>query len=106
MSGGQENYNKIKEWAETGGISESELNAISATKDRTALLGLLQGVKARYDLANGTYNRVVGSTKTSNSSSSYKNMNEYMKDVSDRRYQYDDTFRRAVDKKLASSKLS
>lgn len=105
LSGGQENYGKIKAWAENGGISSAELDLISNTKDYNALLGLLHGVKARYDLANNTYNKVNGVTKATASSSSYKSMEEYMRDVSDKRYSYDESFRRAVDKKLENSKF-
>lgn len=107
ISGGEENFNTMKEWAEAGNISPAELDAISALP-YDAMLGALEGIKARYEKAVGantdTTVRLTGSQNAN--SSSYRNQSEYILDVSDRRYGSDKKYTAAVDSKFANSSIS
>ena len=108
MSGGQEQYNEIKEWAESGNIHESELKAIESM-GYDAMLSALSGIKARYDLAKSkdieqTPKRIVGETG-SNTGNSYTSQEQYLKDVADRRYGQNRAYTELVEKKFANSKF-
>lgn len=106
LAGGEEEYKKIQEWAESGGVDADELDYISGIKDKTKLIGALKNVKARYDLANGNTQRLNGNVNTSNANTgSYRSESEYLADVSNPKYNLDENFRNKVDKKLANSKF-
>ena len=106
VAGGQAEFETIKAWAENGGIDRDYINSLSTMNDNQ-LKTALKLIKTQYDTENGrkSINRVVGS-KSGNSNGAYRSMDEYMKDVSDAKYAHDDSFRRAVDRKLANSKLA
>lgn len=103
VTGGEEKAKEIKAWADEN-IDEEYINYVNGLSGKS-LINAIKGIKAQYDLATNQTKRVVGRSNSSKSSGSYKSMDEYMKDVSDKRYNTDETFRRAVDKKLANSKL-
>jgi hypothetical protein len=107
ISGGIDNFNTMKEWAEAGNIAPAELDAIGELP-YDAMLGALEGIKARYEKAVGantdTTVRLTGSQNAN--SSSYRNQSEYILDVSDRRYGSDKKYTAAVDNKFANSSIS
>lgn len=107
ISGGIDNFNTMKEWAEAGNIAPAELDAIGELP-YDAMLGALEGIKARYEKAVGantdTTVRLTGSQNAN--SSSYRNQSEYILDVSDRRYGSDKKYTAAVDSKFANSSIS
>lgn len=107
ISGGEDNFNVMKDWAEAGNISPAELDAISALP-YDAMIGALEGIKARYEKAVGsnvdTTVRLTGSQNAN--SSSYRNQSEYILDVSDKRYGSDKKYTAAVDSKFSNSSIS
>jgi hypothetical protein len=105
VAGGEEEYNTIKAWAEDGNIDASYL-ASMATMPVAQLKGAMQGVKAQYDIANGSKpNRLLGNKSNNASTGSYSSQDAYIKDVNDRRYATDEAFRNKVDLKLSKSKF-
>lgn len=103
LAGGQENFDAMKEWAEAGNISKAELDAISALP-YDAMIGALEGIKARYEKANPEVPQTVRLTgNQSTTSGSYKNQSEYIMDVSDTRYGSDKRYTKLVDDKFQNS---
>ena len=105
LSGGKEQYESIKAWASEN-VDSDYLASISNMPNAQAKQAML-GIKAQYDVANGSTNkvRVVGVSKTSGGNGTYKSEADYIRDVSDARYSSDETFRKKVDLKLAKSKF-
>lgn len=107
VAGGEEQFNTIKAWAENGGIDRDYIDSLGTMNDNQ-LKTALKLIKTQYEIENGkkSISRVVGNKSTGSNNGAYRSMDEYMKDVNDKRYSYDDAFRRAVDRKLANSKLA
>jgi hypothetical protein len=103
IAGGQEQFMAMKQWAEDGGIPREQIDAISAMTDYNMMLIALEGVKAKYSASNKQPVRILGGD-TSNSSG-YKSRDEYIKDVSDRRYGVNRAYTEAVEKKFGASKF-
>lgn len=104
IAGGQEQYNEIKAWAENGGISPQELAAISNMQDYGQILLAMEGVKVRYDRANGSESGTTMRGKPSSTKSGgYKSQGEYMSDVADPRYNTNPSYRAKVVAKLEKS---
>jgi len=111
MSGGQEQYAEIKDWAEDGNIPQSELDAI-AKMPYDAMLSAMSGIKARFDIANNKNTeehkkeetRITGDTKKT-SSGSYTSQESYMKDVANKKYGQNRAYTEAVDRKFENSKF-
>jgi hypothetical protein len=104
VAGGEEQYGVIKEWAENGGVSQEEIDAMQ-NLSYGAVLGMYKGIKARYDLANGKpATRITGDTNGS-STGGYVNQADYLKDVADRRYGQNRVYTESVDKKFSASKF-
>ena len=104
QAGGQENFEKIKAWAEQN-IPQETMNSI-AKMDYNGMLVAMQGIKAEYEKANPQENkptRITGSTNTSNNGSSYRDMSEYMQDVRDKRYGKDKLYTQKVEDKIRRS---
>lgn len=104
IAGGEAEYNQIKAWAEDGNISDAELKAIQ-NMSYDAILGAYQGIKARYDLATGKSGkpvRIVGDTNVSKVGS-YASREEYMADISDKKYGVNRAYTQAVETKFRNS---
>ena len=108
LAGGKEEYDAMKAWASDGNIDTSYLESLSTMPEAQAKNAML-GIKAQYDMANKSerkiVSRVVGSSKSSGNNGSYNSQDDYIKDVSDARYNSDETFRKKVDLKLSKSKF-
>lgn len=106
IAGGQDQFEAMRDWAENGGISEAELNSIGELPYE-AMLGAIEGVKARFERANGGVapTRINGSIQTT-SDGAYRNQNDYILDVSDRRYGKDQKYTSKVDAKFKNSSFS
>ena len=102
VTGGEDNAKAIKAWADEN-IDEEYIAHVNTLTGK-ALISAIKGIKAQYDATNNSGKRVVGNSG-SKSSGAYTSQEAYLKDVSDPRYGRDEVFRKAVDKKLANSKL-
>lgn len=107
MSGGQEQFFAIKEWAESN-IPQDELDAIGRLPYNTMMIAL-EGIKTRYEKANQQKQkqpeRIIGATKTSSSSGGYSNVDEYMRDVRNPKYGKDKYFTENVESRFSKSKF-
>jgi hypothetical protein len=107
LAGGQEEFVKIKDWAEDGNISQAELDAIGELPF-DAMLGAMQGIKARYDQAigkNETNPKKITGNQKQTSGSSYTSQEDYLKDVADKRYGQNRAYTEAVERKYSNSKF-
>lgn len=105
IAGGEEQFNTMKAWAYENLDNEylESIGKMSVGQTKS----VLQGIKAQYELANKPQQtkRVIGNNKSSSSGSAYKSQADYLKDVGDRRYSRDESYRKAVDRKLSRSKF-
>jgi|GEM_PF-5501717 len=101
LVGGFEKFTEIKEWADRTLDNEYLLSIQNMT--RVQMKNAVLGIKAQYELANNKMTRLVGSSSSTGNRSSYLRQEDYLRDVSDKRYAYDDAFRRKVDSKLKAS---
>ncbi len=101
LVGGFEKFSEIKEWADKNIDNEYLLSIQNMT--RVQMKNAVLGIKAQYDVANNKVSRLVGSPNSAGSKSSYTSQEDYLRDVSDKRYAYDEAFRRKVDSKLKAS---
>lgn len=101
LSGGQEQYNAIKAWAEEN-YSQAQLDMIaSGTHDD--ILFKMKAVKADYDSKNGsTQTRIVGSQNNSNIAG-YRTQDEYIMDVMSPEYRRSAKYKAKVDAKFKAS---
>ncbi len=106
IAGGEEEYGHIKTWAESN-LSEQEIDAIGKM-DYASMLIALEGVKARYTVATGGQHQAPlrGSGARQTGGTAYKNEMDYIRDVSDPRYNTDIGFREKVMAKLKRSNLT
>jgi hypothetical protein len=103
IAGGEQQFNAMKEWAENGGIPKEQVDAISSMTDYNMIAIALEGVKAKYDASNKQPVRILGGD--TQSSSGYKSRDEYIRDVSDKRYGVSRAYTDAVEKKFGVSKF-
>lgn len=107
IAGGEEEFAKVKAWAEDGNIPASQLKAME-TMPYDQILLAMRGIKATYDAKVGTQNkpqRIEGKQTNNNIGNGYKSQDEYLADIKDKRYNTDARFRSAVEKKLQRSKF-
>lgn len=105
IAGGQDEFLKIKEWAEDGNIPQSQLDSMQ-NMSYDAIILAMRGIKAVYDSKNNTKKeptRVSGKVATS-SGSQYTSQQAYIKDVADPRYGKNKSYTEKVDAKFANSK--
>ncbi len=102
IAGSEEQYNTIKAWADEN-IPADQLDAIGKM-DRQGMLLAMEGIKAKYDVANpDAPTRILGDTKVAGKGS-YSNQTDYILDIGDKRYGKDKKYTHAVDTKFANSK--
>lgn len=100
--GGEESYNEMIEWA-SDNFSEDEIDAYNKaiTTDGASQKFALNGLKARYDAANGQPNLVRGATKKT--VSGFRSTAEMVKAMSDPRYKNDPAYRADVENKVKNA---
>ena len=105
--GGEESYNKIAAWAAEN-MTEGEKKAYNDTvnsKDLESIKLAVAGLKAKYDMANGTEPNLVQGKATPTSGGSYESWAQVTEAMADPRYAKDIAYQNAVKAKIANSKL-
>ena len=103
--GGQEAYTNMVQWA-TDNMSEGEISAYNqaVNSDNRASIDLaVQGLKARYDSANGREPSLLGGRATQNVGESYESWAQVTADMNLPQYQSDPAFRQKVQEKIGRS---
>lgn len=103
--GGQESYTDMVQWA-TDNMSEGEISAYNqaVNSDNRASIDLaVQGLKARYDSANGREPSLLGGRATQNVGESYESWAQVTADMNLPQYQSDPAFRQKVQEKIGRS---
>ena len=105
--GGEENYQKLTEWAATK-LSDSEIEVYNATmnsRNPEQINMALQGLYARYQQDKGTPSLIMGSTNQSTGSNAFRSWQEVTAAMRDPRYQNDPAYQQDVQAKLNVSNL-
>lgn len=105
MVGGEEKYAAIVEWA-GGTLDEAEVNAFNKIMDSGDLSGIrmaVQGLKARYEQANGTSGRLLQGETTGPSGGAFRSVAEIVAAMKDPRYAKDPAYRKDVEQRVALS---
>ena len=108
--GGEEAFTKIAQWAVTTLSQEEQAayNSVLATNDPNLISFAVQGLKARYDAANGSDPEVVisGAVSSGNDGKSrYKSWAEATAAMGDPRYTNDPAYRASGEEKLLRSNI-
>jgi hypothetical protein len=106
-AGGEENYNAMLAWAAEGMQKEQKeaYNRQINSGDRHAVLFAIEGLKAKYEAANGRAPNVIltGGGGGAVTEAGYKSSAEMRRDMADPKYKTDPAFREMVKRKLAIS---
>ena len=105
--GGEEAYGKIASWAAEN-MTEGEKKAYNDTvnsKDLESIKLAVAGLKAKYDMANGSEPNLVKGKATPTSGGSYESWAQVTEAMADPRYAKDIAYQNAVKAKIANSKL-
>jgi hypothetical protein len=103
--GGQEAYTNMVQWA-TDNMSKGEISAYNqaVNSDNRASIDLaVQGLKARYDSANGREPSLLGGRATQNVGESYESWAQVTADMNSPQYRSDPAFRQKVQEKIGRS---
>ena len=106
-AGSQENYNHLTSWAEKN-LSDQEINAFNRAIDSNDVSTIklsLQGLMNKYEQAEGSFgSNMQGYTNGVNQGSQYENMDQWLRDSTDPRYETDPHYRQKVQDKYLRSK--
>lgn len=108
LAGGQEAVNQIYSWAQAN-LTPDEIAAYDATMqqgDMVACKAAIEGLKARYTLANGFDPALIsGPGSGSQGSTGFASAAEVTKAISDPRYQHDPAYRKQVEQRIAQTRV-
>lgn len=104
VTGGEENYNKMLEWAKASlsngeKIAFNDAVAASAEARNLAITGLFQ----KYTAANGSDPQLLGGTVSAPAAAGYGSVAEMKSDMRDPRYRTDAAYRQQVERKVAAT---
>ena len=106
--GGEVEYDKVIDWA-TNNLSESQIEAyddIISTGNTDLIQMMVDGLKAKYDSANGFEGRMLTGKAANNSSDVFRSQEEVVSAISDPRYDRDPAYRNDVLEKLERSDVT
>jgi len=106
--GGDAEYSKVIEWA-TNNLSESQIEAydsIISSGDTDMIQMMVDGLKAKYDSANGFEGRMLTGKAANNSSDVFRSQEEVVSAIADPRYDRDPAYRNDVLEKLERSDVT
>jgi len=106
--GGEVEYNKVIDWA-TNNLSESQIEAyddIISTGNTDVIQMMVDGLKAKYDSANGFEGRMLTGKAANNSSDVFRSQEEVVSAIADPRYDRDPAYRNDVLEKLERSDVT
>jgi hypothetical protein len=105
-AGGQEQYGTMVEWAKQNWSAEqvAAYNRQVQSGDRHATLFAIEGLKSKFEAANGRIpQRITGTGGASTSQGAFRSVAEMTRAMSDPRYQSDEAYREEVRQRLALS---
>jgi len=107
-AGGEEAYQTMVNWAAQGGLPKEQIEAYNkqiGTGDRHATLFAIEGLRAKYEAANGRAPKLLGNTlpPSNGSVSPFRSSAEMTQAMADPRYKKDIAYREEVKKRLAVS---
>lgn len=105
MVGGEQRYSAMVDWA-SGAMDESEVSAFNKIMDSgdvSAIRMAVQGLKARYEQANGVAGRLIQGETTGPSGGAYRSVAEIVAAMKDPRYAKDPAYRKDVEQRVALS---
>lgn len=105
LAGGEKPYNTMIEWAATA-LEDSEIDAFNKTMDSAdvgAIRMAVQGLKARFDQANGTQGRLIQGETSGPSGGAFQSVAQIVEAMKDPRYAKDPAYRRDVEQRVALS---
>lgn len=112
VSGGEEGYEAMAEWASQN-LSQEEINAYDAVvngSNKAAVVMAVRGLKAQYDAAMSKDSseepeEVISAKGGRTRGDTYEDMAQYMADMDDPRYETSEAFRAKVAAKLGRSNI-
>lgn len=105
-TGGEENYRAMTSWAKQALTKEdvAAYNRVVSSGDRHATLIAIEGLKSRYEAANGKLPSVrINGTGVPNAESGYSTTAQMVAEMKDPRYKTDEAYRQKVARKIAVS---
>ena len=106
--GGEAEYDKVIDWATTN-LSESQIEAyddIISTGNTDVIQMMVDGLKAKYDSANGFEGRMLTGKAANNSSDVFRSQEEVVSAIADPRYDRDPAYRNDILEKLERSDVT
>ncbi len=106
--GGEVEYDKVIDWA-TNNLSESQIEAyddIISTGNTDVIQMMVDGLKAKYDAANGSEGRMLSGKAPNNSGDVFRSQQEVVAAIADPRYDRDPAYRNDVLEKLERSDVT
>ena len=106
--GGEVEYDKVIDWA-SNNLSESQIEAyddIISTGNTDVIQMMVDGLKAKYDSANGFEGRMLTGKAANNSSDVFRSQEEVVSAIADPRYDRDPAYRNDVLEKLERSDVT
>ena len=106
--GGEAEYDKVIDWATTN-LSESQIEAyddIISTGNTDVIQMMVDGLKAKYDAANGSEGRMLSGKAPNNSGDVFRSQQEVVAAIADPRYDRDPAYRNDVLEKLERSDVT
>lgn len=105
LAGGQEQYQQLLSWAGEN-IPEDEVDAFNAVIDSgnmNTIKMAVQGLRARFERANGQSGRLIQGETSGPSGSAFRSIAEIVNAMKDPRYATDPAYRSDVEKRVALS---
>jgi hypothetical protein len=105
LAGGQEKYQQLVSWAGEN-IPEDEVDAFNSvieSGNMNTIRLAVQGLRARYDQANGQSGRLIQGETTGPSGNAFRSIAEIVEAMKDPRYSKDAAYRADVEKRVALS---
>lgn len=107
LAGGEQNYQRIVEWASEN-LSNEDIEAfdeVVSTANKAAVRFAVKALMSQYEDAVGRDPELV-TGKQSNQGQAYRSMAEVVRDMQDSRYETDEAYRMDVMRKLERSNLN
>lgn len=105
--GGEQTYTDMVQWAATN-MSKAEIDAFNSVvdgRDKGQVMLAVQGLKARYEAANGSNPKLINGSTTGNSGAVFRSTAELTAAMRDPRYRTDSAYRADVEQRLSRSNI-
>lgn len=105
LAGGEDQYGAMTEWAGTN-LDPSEIDAFNDIMDSgnmNTIRMAVQGLKARYEQANGSQGRLIQGETSGPSGGAFRSVAEMVEAMKDPRYAKDPAYRKDVEQRVSLS---